>query len=217
VIDGVFMKGPANEWYLQEGHIECPLFMSSTDIEMIMSPRGVNSREELANMANALPGVDAQRLLAAFGDADSAEEIKRVGAVSGIEMAAHAVSRVKAGKVPVWMARFSAEIPGWDHPGCFHSSDIWFYFESLSKCWRVFRGKHYDLARQMCDYWANFIRTGDPNGKGTDGDMLPAWPALEQQQPRRMEFGETAFVTDAQPSPLMEILLEGFLRAHGVE
>ena len=25
-------------------------------------------------------------------------------------------------------------IPGWDHPGKFHSVDLWFFFETLAKC-----------------------------------------------------------------------------------
>ena len=42
-------------------------------------------------------------------------------------------------------------MPGWDNPGTFHSSDLWFWFETLAKCWRPFTGRHYDLARQMCE------------------------------------------------------------------
>ena len=120
-------------------------------------------------------------------------------------------------KSPVWMSRFSAEIPGWDHPGCFHSSDIWFYFENLAKCWRVFTGKHYDLSRQMCDYWANFMRTGDPNGRGSDGKMLPVWPRLDEKEPWRMEFGEMSERTKADPSPVMKVLLDAFAVSHGLK
>lgn len=214
VIDGVFMTGPANEWFLREGHVECPLFMSSTDIEMIMSPRNISDREALKKLAESLAGVDVERFMAAFGDADSADAIREAGAVSGIELAAHAISRMAGEASPLWLARFSAEIPGWDHPGCFHSSDIWFYFENLAKCWRVFKGKHYDLARQMCDYWANFIRSGDPNGVGSDGQALPQWPKLEKAHPQRMEFGETAVLEQAAPSPVMEVLLDAFVRTH---
>ncbi len=71
--------------------------------------------------------------------------------------------------------RFDPQIPGNDHPGTFHSVDLWFWFESLGKCHRPFNGKNFDLARQMCDMFANFIKTGDPNGRGSDGRILPQW------------------------------------------
>lgn len=214
VIDDVFMTGPANEWFLREGYVECPLFMSATDIEMMMSPRGVTDREGLRKLAEGLPGVDAEDFMAAFAGAEDAEAIRKAGEVSGIELAAHAIAGYLRGKSPVWLARFSAEIPGWDHPGCFHSSDIWFYFENLAKCWRVFRGKHYDLSRQMCDYWVNFMRSGDPNGTGSDGEELPYWPRLERECPRLMAFGETARAEAASPTPVMEVLLEAFEKTH---
>ena len=101
---------------------------------------------------------------------------------------------------------FEMDIPGWDHPGTFHSVDLWFFFETLAKCWRPFRGRHYDLARQMCDHWCAFIRTGDPNGVGSDGEELPAWPAYDPGDPKRMAFKSGAA---AEPCPVSA--LEGFL------
>ena len=213
-IDGVFAKGPASEWFLQEGHIECPIFMSCTDIELMISPRGVTDQAGLRKLAESLEGVDADRFMKAFDGADDPESIQARGLVSGIELAAHLIRR--ATDCPVWLARFSAEIPGWDHPGAFHSSDIWFYFETLAKCWRPFTGKHYDLARQMCDYWANFIRSGDPNGRGTDWKQLPEWPRLEAENPVRMGFGEKAALEDASLSAVGEVLLDGFMKARGL-
>ena len=43
---------------------------------------------------------------------------------------------------------FDVAMPG-DDAGAFHSSDLWFSFGSLAKCWRPFVGWHYDLARRM--------------------------------------------------------------------
>lgn len=217
VIDNMFMTGPANEWFLKKDHVACPIFMSSTDIEMIMSPRNIHNAEELRQLAERLPGVDADRFMQAYGNASDEAAIQRNGAVSGIDLAAHCLSRTLGEKEPVWKARFSAEIPGWDHPGCFHSSDIWFYFENLAKCWRVFKGKHYDLSRQMCDYWANFIRNDNPNGVGSDGQSLPVWPRLTKDNPVRMEFGETATPVADNPSPIMEVLLDAFAKSHGLD
>lgn len=85
--------------------------------------------------------------------------------------------------------KFDTDIPGWDEPGTFHSSDLWFFFETLAKCWRPFTGHHYDLARQMCNYWCNFIRTGDPNGRDADGTELPCWDTYTAEHPCQMVFG----------------------------
>ncbi|MBQ8946753.1 MAG: carboxylesterase family protein [Lachnospiraceae bacterium] len=76
---------------------------------------------------------------------------------------------------PMYFYSFDPDIPGWDDPGCFHSCDLWFFFESIGKCWRPYVGRHYNLARVMCNYFANFIKTGDPNGRDADGTDMPEW------------------------------------------
>ena len=76
---------------------------------------------------------------------------------------------------------FDPDIPGEDDPGTFHSVDLWFWFESISKCWRPFRGRHYDLARQMANYFADFVKTGNPNGVDDDGTAMPEWKAFTEE------------------------------------
>ena len=90
-------------------------------------------------------------------------------------------------------------MPGWDRPGTFHSSDLWFWFETLAKCWRPFTGRHYDLARQMCDYFCNFIRTGDPNGKDLCGLPLPKWNPWTEEKPCTMMFLKDGAAPSAEP------------------
>ena len=109
---------------------------------------------------------------------------------------------------------FDADIPGWDAPGTFHSVDLWFFFETLAKCWRPFTGKHYDLARNMCDYWVNFIKTGDPNGEDSQGKLLPKWPALDAKEPAWMCFDDGAHAEKWEASPLEKFLLEHYLAQH---
>ena len=78
---------------------------------------------------------------------------------------------------------FNPSYPGWDDPGAFHSSELWFVFETLAKCWRPFTGKHYDLARKVCNYWTNFMKTGDPNGSDADGEPMPRWEPYTRSNP----------------------------------
>ena len=77
---------------------------------------------------------------------------------------------------------FDPDIPGEDNPGTFHSVDLWFWFETLSKCWRPFRGRHFDLSRKMCNYFADFVKTGDPNGPDDDGTDMPEWKPFNDEE-----------------------------------
>ena len=93
---------------------------------------------------------------------------------------------------------FDVPIPGWDNPGRFHSVDLWFFFETLAKCWRPFKGFHYDVSRQMCNYLCNFIKTGDVNGldsyncfacsKESDWETLPKWEPFSTSKNNFMIF-----------------------------
>ncbi len=89
--------------------------------------------------------------------------------------------------------RFCPDIPGDGvgdeaYPGCFHSVDLWFFFDTLGKSHRAYEGRHYDLAAQMCDYFANFVKTGNPNGAGKGGKELPTWDTYTSENPNEMEF-----------------------------
>jgi carboxylesterase type B len=89
--------------------------------------------------------------------------------------------------------RFDPDIPGDGHPGdsypgTFHSCDLWFFFDTLEKCHRPYVGRHFDLARQMSDYFVNFIKTHDPNGAGSDKLPMPAWQPYTEKSPAEMEF-----------------------------
>ena len=106
-------------------------------------------------------------------------------------------------KIDNFCYKFDIPIPGWDHPGKFHSVDLWFFFETLAKCWRPFTGVHYDIARQMCDYLCNFIKTGNPNGKDLNGQPLPQWDVFTSEKSNFMEFTTSCAQNSIPPSKEM--------------
>ncbi len=209
VTDNVFMsdKGP---WFTHTDRICCPVFMGNTNNEFILTPDATDDAS-LEAFADKIPGVDKEKFLAMFPHPATEEDIKRIGTKNAVEFAMRAAGRMMkaAGdNSPVYYYSFETDIPGWDDPGAFHSVDLWFFFETLAKCWRPFVGRHYDLARQMCDYWANYIKTGDPNGMGTDGNALPYWPAFCNENPVRMTFGQSAYPEACPSDELTELLLK---------
>lgn len=157
-----------------------------------------DSQEELEKRAKECFGDKAEDFLA-FPEARQKDEQGRYARVSGIACTAKSLFRYrKADGKPCYYYCFEPDIPGWDNPGTFHSVDLWFFFETLAKCWRPFGGRHYDLARQMCNYWANFIKTGDPNGKDVDGKPMPQWQPYTGEEPCQMRF------TSQGPAPRRE-------------
>lgn len=130
--------------------------------------------------------------------------------VNGIESAVKAVFEKTAelGKSPCYYYSFGPDIPGWDNPGTFHSVDLWFFFESINKCWRPMVGRHYDLARKMCNYWAEFIAKGDPNGKDCDGSEMPTWKPYSRQERNEMLFKSEGPVSNVDTSEFTQYLID---------
>jgi para-nitrobenzyl esterase len=67
--------------------------------------------------------------------------------------------------------------------GSFHSAEIPYAFGTLEPGDRAFTAADRAIAQRMMDYWVNFVRSGDPNGRG-----LPHWPRLDEG--RLMALGD---------------------------
>ncbi len=217
-IDGKFSTYGSNAWYLHADRVQCPVFLGQTSSEFTMVPPA-KTEEELVAYARDAFGKDAEAFLAHFTRPATEESLAREGCIHTIGMAmrtAAAANEKKGVAQPLYAYNFDAEIPGCDNPGTFHSVDLWFFFETLAKCWRPFTGKHYDLARQMCDYWVNFISTGDPNGEDSQGKLLPKWNPLTLENPEWMVFAETAHAEAWPEAPLEETLRTLYLQRNGV-
>ena len=187
VRDDIFCTGDPIALYREGKCVDVVMMAGCTGDEFL---NAIDAPDEsgLEKEARHLFGERAEEFLAL---PESRKQVKGLGfaPVSGIECTVKGIltDTAKAGKKGYCYC-FDPDMPGWDHPGTFHSSDLWFWFETLAKCWRPFVGRHYDLARQMCDYFCNFIRTGDPNGRDQNGEALPEWKTWSGETPCTMMF-----------------------------
>ena len=195
VEDGHFNVGDSMTRFLENKRLQIPILLGLTVDEFIDVPN-VESLAAFDQMAKDVFGNQAEAFLALCNrEGGNLEEMIERARTSSIAVAIHTMLRRSDelhNKAPMYFYNFAADIPGWDHPGAFHSVDLWFFFETLAKCWRPFVGKHYDLARLMCNYWAEFVKKGDPNGKDADGTEMPEWTPYTIDAPYAMMFQDTA-------------------------
>jgi para-nitrobenzyl esterase len=69
--------------------------------------------------------------------------------------------------------------------GAFHTGEVPYAMNTLSMSDRPFTDADRNIADAFSSYFANFIRTGDPNGKG-----LAHWPGTAEQPGTTMEIGD---------------------------
>jgi len=69
--------------------------------------------------------------------------------------------RNNRGGRPSYCYFFRRQMPG-DKAGAFHSSELWYIFGTLHRCWRPLTGADEALSQRMLRVWTDFMKTGDP-------------------------------------------------------
>ncbi len=209
VIDNKFCFGDPVQLFMQNKHAKVDIMAGNTADEfpnMITA----DSYDEFVEKAEQIYGDKKEQFLA-FPEAQKKLDEKNYAPVNGIECTIKRVFRqdeTNGNNGGRYYYRFDTAIPGYDNPGTFHSVDLWFFFETLAKCWRPFKGKDYDLARLMCNYMTNFIKCGNPNGTDADGTEMPVWSSYKKDAPCEIVFNaDSVQVNNGEEKPFIQFLI----------
>jgi para-nitrobenzyl esterase len=120
----------------------------------------------------------AEELLALYpasSDAEAHEQQKQLARDEGLaQLRAWRALRGQHGASRDFGYFFEQAIPWPEQPRyqAFHSAELPYMFDNLSKLQRPWAEADRRLSDLMASYWVNFVRHGDPNGVG-----LPEWPS----------------------------------------
>ncbi len=209
-VDGKFVKEPVALSYYNDRLPDVPMIVGVCMGETQGMFAGAElTKEQVEQRAKAYGGGKAEFL--ELADVKSDEDAKKLGegdAFNNFLSGTRGFCELRSdmGK-RVYYYIFDHDIPG-DDAGSFHGSDLWFMFDSLGNSWRPFEGKHYDLARQVCSYWTNFVKTGDPNGEDYNGNPLPEWRCYQKEEKNVMKFLDKATPSVLAECPVLDFRLD---------
>jgi para-nitrobenzyl esterase len=179
---------------LQDPAAQVPLMLGFTadDIGVATAGFGAAAKPTIASYesdARRIYGEHAGTFLKLYpaADADVTAARKSAGRDRArVSLDLSAAAQLKASR-RIYTYYFDRIIPWPAHPefGAFHTSDVPYVFDTLSRIDRPWEPIDRRLAGMMSSYWANFARKGDPNGAG-----LPRWAAYDPATHTTMQLGE---------------------------
>lgn len=78
----------------------------------------------------------------------------------------------------------------------------------LARSWRLFRGHHYDLTRKVTSYWANFVKTGDPNGVDNFGAPLVRLNPFTESDPFVLAIRNEISEKETKPDEIVKFRID---------
>ena len=186
VLDGQIVIGSPQDAYLAKRETQVPTIVGANDADAGFG--GANTLDE----ALLYFGPDAEKARAAYGPDPSPDQHIAIGSIAMdrgmVEPARFVAQTFAAHGTPTYEFRFAYVAPAGKAalatnpfasamlPGAQHASEIPYIFDTVPAAHEA-TAEDLATAKAVNAYWANFAKTGNPNGPGPNGTQLPEWPA----------------------------------------
>jgi para-nitrobenzyl esterase len=177
IVDGYVLPEPIPDIFAAGRQNHVPVITGWNADEAFVAPK---PKDDYLKQVHQQYGADAETFLKYF-PAETEEQAmhsqieysrNQVFALSGYNWAN---LQSKLPDAPIWIYNFNRKVPAspeFEKWGAFHTSEVPYVMDNLHTLKnRPLTADDQKLAEMMCDYWVNFVKTGDPNGSG-----LPEWP-----------------------------------------
>ena len=195
MIDGKIVTGQVGDLYKEGKFQHIPMVVGANSMDIGFT------RARTVDELFAPFGADTSAAKAAYGAADSkslmALGMKVAADQFMIEPARFVAQTLSAHGDPVWEYRFAyvANSMRSQWPGAPHATEIPFVFDTVkAKYGAALTPQDEAIAQQTNAYWANFAKTGNPNGAG-----LPKWPQYQSKSDELLVIQAGGPVGEADP------------------
>jgi len=188
VIDGYFMEENANDAILAGHHPDIPYIIGCSSHEFYYRNEQLPKPEQVHARFAPRFGEWTDQIVESIHLEDEETARRTMDNVMGEEFVSHALAwnenQVKYGRKNSYSYYTTLIAPGMDVPR--HGEELIYVFQTLPRSRRAFTGRDWELSNQLCEYWSNFFKYGDPNGREDDrlpGVDLPRWTPYTAEDP----------------------------------
>lgn len=191
VVDGYALPITVRQSYDTGAGADVAMLTGSNADENGAVPRPTVTAQQFASQARQRYGADADAFLALYpaGNDDQARIASNDSArdAARVSTALWAANRARHARSRTYTYFWNHPLPGPDvaQYGAFHTSEVPYVLNTLARSDRPFSAVDHRIADQLSSYWANFARSGNPNGPG-----LPHWPDVAEAPSKTMQIGD---------------------------